>query len=118
MSKLPLLLALASLAVSAPATATGGFNCETAGPRPIQVMLGVGHVPGAPIILSRLVDNGRNVKVSAAQWWFDSGEFKLFLIAQDAVREELVLRAVRKGAFYDGSVWRNGRKRWVRCREA
>ncbi len=58
------------------------------------------------------------MKVTAAQWWFDAGEFKLLLIAQDARQEELVLRATRNGAFYDGSVWRGGRKRWVRCREA
>ena len=114
-STLPILLA--SLAFAAPVAATGGLNCQTAGPRPIQVGIGFGHVPGAPLILSRLVDNGSAVKVSAAQWWLDTAQVRILLIAPDATREELLLKATRHGAFYDGLLWRQGRKRWVRCRE-
>ena len=60
----PLLLAFAT-----PAMATGGFVCRTAGPNPIAVSIGFGHVPGAPLLTdaTRLLDNGRNVPVTAPQ---------------------------------------------------
>ena len=80
--------------------------------------MGFGHVPGAPIILSRLIDNGRNVPVSAPQWWLDDREMRLVLVSAEAMRQELVLKAVRNGFSYDGSIWRGGRRRWVRCRES
>ena len=105
-------------AISTPAFATGGMTCRTAGARPIEVTVGFGHVPGAPIILSRLTDNGRNVPVSAPQWWLDERELRLVLVSPSALQRELVLKAVRNGYFYDGSVWRGGKRRWVRCRES
>ena len=117
MQKFTFLLALASVTLATPAAATGGLNCRTSGARPIEVAVGFSHGFGASLILSRLLDNGNDVNVSATQWWLDSSEVRLVLISPDADRQELVLRATRKGAFYDGSVWRNGRKRWVRCRE-
>ena len=117
MRKFTLLLALASVTFAAPAAATGGLNCRTAGARPIEVVVGFGHGFGAPLFLSRLSDDGKDVKVSAPQWWLDPSEVRLLLFAPGAHRQELELRATRKGAFYDGLVWRNGRKRWVRCRE-
>ncbi len=110
-----LCLALAGLA--APAHATGGIVCRTAGPRPIEVAVGYGHVPGSPMILTRLIDNGRQVPVRQAQWWLDNSEVRLLLIAPDAHREELTLRARRNGYVYDGSVWRGAKRRWVRCQE-
>jgi len=114
MKKAILCIALACLA--APAQATGGMVCRTAGPRPIEVAVGFGHVPGAPLILTRLIDNGREVPVRQAQWWLDQSEVRLLLIAPDALREELTLRAKRRnGHIYDGSVWRGGKRRWVRC---
>jgi hypothetical protein len=42
------LLSLVLLVVSTPAWATGGWACKIAGERPIEVVLGLGHVPGAP----------------------------------------------------------------------
>ena len=33
------------------------------------------------------------------------------------MRRELILKTRRNGAFYDGSLWRGGKRRWVRCRE-
>lgn len=111
------LLPLVLLVFSTPAWATGGIACKTAGPRPIEVVVGFGHVPGAPLIASRLIENGREIGVNAPQWWFDSSELRLVLTSKDAMREELVVKARRNGDLYDGSVLRNGRKRWIRCRE-
>ena len=108
-----LLLGLAA----SPAHATGGFVCRTAGARPIVVSLGFGHVPGSPLILTRLTENGRQVPVQSAQWWLDNQEMRLVLISPDAMRQELVMRARRNDHVYDGSVLRAGRSRWVRCRE-
>jgi hypothetical protein len=34
------------------------------------------------------------------------------------MRRELILKARRNGPYYDGSAWRGGRRRWVRCRES
>ena len=110
------LVPLAMLA-TAPAHATGGLVCRTAGDRPIEVAMGFGHVPGSPLILTRLLDAGRNVPVSAAQWWLDNREVRLILVGANAMRQELLLRARRNGHTYDGSVWRGGRRHWVRCRE-
>lgn len=111
------LLPAVLLAFSTPAWATGGMACRTAGERPVEVVLAFGHVPGAPLIMSRLIENGREVSVNAPQWWLDSSELRLVLTSRDAMREELVIRARRNDDLYDGSVLRNGRRRWIRCRE-
>jgi hypothetical protein len=116
MRKYLLALPLA-LVAAAPADATGGFVCRTAGARPIQVSVGFGHVPGSPLILTRLTDSGRNVAVQAAQWWLDNDEMRLLLIDPGARGQQLLLKARRNGFTYDGSVWRSGQRRWVRCRE-
>ena len=116
--KLPVrCLALAAFIAAAPASATGGLECKTAGPRPLRIVVGFGHVPGAPLILTRLEDSGRNIAVTAPQWWFDRWGIRLLLVAKDGWREEALLKAVDKKGHWDGSVWRNGRKRWVRCYE-
>ena len=103
--------------IASPAYATGGFVCRTSGPKPIEVALGFGHVPGAPLILTRLRDNGRNIPVNAPQWWLDNSELRLVLADPSAMRRELILKARRNGYVYDGSLWRGGKRRWVRCRE-
>ena len=112
-----LVLLVAALA-AAPAGATGGLTCRTAGPRPIEVAVGFGHVPGSPLILTRLTDNRRQVPAKQAQWWLDQQEVRLLLIAPDAHRKELTLRARRNGHVYEGHIWRGGQRRWVRCRES
>ena len=112
-----ILASLAALFAASPAYATGGLVCRTAGPRPIAVSVGFGHVPGSPVISTRLTDNGRNVPVTKAQWWLDQSEVRLLLIDPNALRQELVLRATRNGHVYDGSLSRGGLRRWVRCRE-
>lgn len=96
MKKRLLFLALAAGA-AAPAHATGGFVCRTAGAKLIEVAVGFGHVPGSPLFLRRLLDNGRNVPVKDAQWWFDNDELRLLLISPTAHREEVRIRARRKG---------------------
>ena len=116
MKKLLIALSL-SFAAAAPAHATGGFICRTAGPNPVEVAVGFGHVPGAPLIARRLIDRGRSVPVADAQWWLDASELRVLLIAPDAVREEVKVQAKRNGHTYDGSLWRGGKRRWVRCRE-
>ena len=113
-----LLLALPlTIAVATPAQATGGLVCQTAGAQPIEVSVGFGHVPGSPLILTRLRDNGRNVPVKSAQWWLDNDEMRLLLIDPDARRRQLTLKVKRNGLVYDGSLWRDGKRRWVRCRD-
>ena len=100
-----------------PAHATGGLVCRTAGDKPIEVSVGFGHVPGSPLILTRLTDNGRQVPATSAQWWLDNKEVRILLIDPDAHRQQLLLKARRNGRVYDGSLWRDGKRRWVRCRE-
>ena len=100
-----------------PAAATGGMVCRTAGPQPIEISLGFGHVAGAPLISSRLTDNGRIIPVRAPQWWLDNDEIRLLLTDPAAGKREALLRARRNGHVYDGSLWRGGKRRWVRCRE-
>jgi len=111
---------LVLLAVAAPAQATGGFQCRTAGTRPIVVSIGFGHAPGAPLLrdATRLTDNGRNVPVTAPQWWLDETELRLLLADPSAMRREVIVKARRNGHTYDGSLWRGGKRHWVRCREA
>lgn len=108
-----------ALLAATPAYATGGFVCRTAGARPIEVSVGFGHAPGAPLIATatRLRDNGRNIPVIAPQWWLDNQELRLLLADPTAMRRELILKTKRNGHVYDGNIWRGGQRRWVRCRE-
>jgi hypothetical protein len=117
MTKRIMIIAAATLLGASPAFASGGMFCSTAGPRPVQVSMTIGHVFGSPLADARLIDNGRTVPVAKAQWWLDRTEVRLLLTNPNASREELVLRARRKGQAYDGTLWRGGQRRWVRCRE-
>jgi hypothetical protein len=116
MKKLLLAFSLASIAAS-PAFATGGLVCRTAGPRPIELYAVISHTAGSGIVSARLLDNGRAVPVSAAQWWLDGSELRLLLVDPNAMRRELLIKAHKNGRYYDGSVWRAAQRRWVRCRE-
>jgi hypothetical protein len=113
-----ILAAVIAAGFASPAIASGGMHCRTAGARPIDVHLGYGHVFGAPLFASSLLDNGRKVPVSHPQWWLDQGELRLVLTRPDAGAEEVRIVAKRSGQVYDGSLWRKGQRRWVRCREA
>lgn len=119
MKRISCLLALATALASAPAHATGGLVCETAGPRPIEIVLGFGHVPSPSPFLARLTDNGKEVPVDATQFWMRESELRLALVSRDALEEEAVLSAQWNESThsFDGSLWRSGTKRWVRCRE-
>jgi hypothetical protein len=112
-----LIFAALAAAGATSAHATGGLTCRTGGPRPVEVALGFGHVPGAPLIARRLLDNGRDVPVEDAQWWLDRNEVRVLLIAPNGLREEVRVEARRRGSTFDGSLWRRGQRRWVRCRE-
>jgi hypothetical protein len=113
-----LAVTLALLALPAAAQATGGFTCRTAGPRPVEVAVGFGHVPGAPLFLTRLIDHRRTVPVRSAQWWLDDRELRLILTDPHASRREVIIKARRNGPGYDGDLWRGGKRHWVRCRES
>ncbi|MEO6361504.1 MAG: hypothetical protein ABIO43_13170 [Sphingomicrobium sp.] len=112
-----LLFALPLLCIAAPVSATGGLVCRTGGARPVEVSVGFGHVPGSPLILTRLRDAGRTVPVTWAQWWLDDAEVRLLLIDPQARSQQLLLKAKRNGTVYEGALWRGGKRRWVRCRE-
>ena len=105
------------LIAAAPAHATGGLVCQTAGTRPIEAALVIGHAAVQSIVSARLADNGRAIPVTVAQSWLEPKEIRLDLVDPNAVRHELRLRATWNGRAYDGSIWRNGKRRWIRCRE-
>ena len=117
--KIPLAVAsiIAALSLAAPAQASGGLLCRTAGARPIDLRLVVSHTAVAAVVSARLIDDGRDVPVALAQSWIEPGELRIDLVDREAQRHELRLRARQNGRFYDGSVWRGGKRRWVRCRE-
>jgi hypothetical protein len=113
-----LLIALPiALAISTPAHATGGLVCRTAGAKPVEAWFVISHTVVPAVVSARLADDGRDVPVSVAQSWFDPNEVRLDLTNGNATRHELRLRARLNGSSYDGSLWRNGVRRWVRCRE-
>jgi hypothetical protein len=107
-----------ALALSAPAQASGGLVCRTAGERPIQVSLVIGHTAVSSVVSARLNENGRDLPVTVAQAWLDPNELRLDLTDRNAVRHELRLRTKAMGRSYEGSLWRHGKRHWVRCREA
>ena len=94
-----------ALALSAPAQA-------------IQVSLVIGHIAVSSVVSARLDENGRDVPVTVAQAWLDPNELRLDLTDRNAVRHELRLRTKAMGRSYEGSLWRHGKRHWVRCREA
>lgn len=107
------------LLLAAPARATTGVVCSTAGARPIDLALVVSHTAVPAVVSARLIDNGRDVPVVTAQSWFDTSEVRIDLVDRNAMRHEARLRATWRPASrsYDGSLWRSGKRRWVRCRE-
>lgn len=116
-SKALLAAALTTFAFATPARATGGLVCQTAGPRPVSVSLVIGLTAVSHVVQARLSDNGADVPVTVAQSWLDRNELRLDLTDPNAERHELRLRARAKGDGYDGSLWRHGKRRWVRCIE-
>lgn len=117
MRKLLLALPFVLLA-EARAHATSGMVCSTADPNPVEVSIVIGNTTGSPIVSGRLLDTGKSVEVRAVQWWVDASELRLLLVDPEATREEVLIKAKKNGSFYDGTLARSGRSRWVRCREA
>ena len=108
---------VAAAATASPAYATGGLACRTAGARPIELALVVSHTAVSSVVSARLTDNARGVPVQLAQSWIEPNELRVDLVDPNAVRHELRLRARKNGTAYDGSIWRSGQRRWIRCRE-
>jgi hypothetical protein len=115
MNKAILIWALGAIAT--PAYATGGLVCRTAGANPTVLALVISHTAVSSVVSARLTDNRREVPVALAQSWLDPNEVRVDLTDKNAMRHELRLRASKNGLFYDGSLWRGGQRRWVRCRE-
>ncbi len=115
--KRTLLAAGTMLLAAAPANATTGLVCSTAGDRPIHIALVISHTAVPAVVSARLTDNRRQIPVVTAQSWFDSREVRVDLVDRNAMRHEARLRAVVRGRSYDGTLWRNGQRRWIRCRE-
>lgn len=120
MLKRVVLAGILALALPQAAHATGGLACRTAGPKTIEISLGFGHVPSAGLFLARLRDDGTDVPVRATQWWMRGPELRLALVSTSETEEEAILTATwNVGSHsYDGSIWRAGKRHWVRCREA
>ena len=113
-----LLLAIVpALFAASPAHATGSLICTTAGAKPIEVQLVFGHSRFSSVFQGRLNDNGRDVAVTVAQAWSEPNDIRVDLADPNVERHELRLRVRRKGDTYDGSIWRHGKRRWIRCEE-
>lgn len=106
-----------AIAGATPAYATGGLVCRTAGAQPTEVAIVIGHAAMSSVVSARLTENRRVIPVGIAQSWLEPDEVRLDLTNGNATRHELRLKARRNGRFYDGSIWRLGQRRWVRCRE-
>ena len=117
MTRLILAIPLA-LMLAAPAHATGGLTCSTAGAQPVELQLVIGHTAVPSAVQARLYEAGREVPVIVAQSWLEPNEIRLDLTDPNAERHELRLHARNKGSFYDGSLWRHGKRHWVRCYES
>lgn len=117
MKKLMFLMGACIFAV--PAHATTGLICSSGGPPPIQLALAISHTAVPSIVSARLTDNRRDIQVVTAQSWFDRREVRIDLVDRNAMRHEARLRATWRPSSrsYDGTIWRNGKGRWVRCRE-
>jgi hypothetical protein len=79
----------------------------------------ISHTVVPAVVSARLTDRGRDVPVVTAQSWFDEREVRVDLVDRNAMRHEARLRASWRPSTrsYDGSLWRDGQRRWVRCRE-
>jgi hypothetical protein len=83
----------------------------------VELALVVSHTAVPAIVSARMTDRGRDVPVVTAQSWLDDREVRIDLVDRNAQRHEARVRAIRRGTVYDGSLWRGGKRRWVRCRE-
>ena len=115
MKKLALLAPLTVL-VATPAAATQGMTCRTASGVPLELSLVFGAWPS--VMQPNLRIAGRRIPVVVAQSWLEGPEVRVDLYDPNLLRHELRLKVRRNGPVLDGSVWRGGQRRWVRCRES
>ena len=108
---------VAALTLAAPAQATGGYLCKTADGSDVELAVGFGHVPGAPIVAKHLWVDGKKIPVQAPQWWLDDEEMRIELTDTDMMHTLLVMRTKRNGWNYDGQVTWAGKTHWIRCKE-
>lgn len=109
---------LGALALPTSAHATGELTCRTAGDRTIEISVGFGHVPNASAISAALRDNKIEIPVRATQWWMRGSELRIALMsASDDLTEEAIIMASynKSTGSFDGSIWRSGKRRWIRC---
>ena len=108
-----------ALLIAAPAQTTGGLVCNTSGQRPVTLALVISHTAVPAVVSARLDEGGREVPVMTAQSWLDTDEVRVDLTDRNAMRHEARLRATwrSRSRSYDGTLWRGGQRRWVRCRE-
>lgn len=108
----------AALILAVPAHATGGVTCATAGSNRVEMSAVISHTAIPSVVSARLTDGGRGVPVRVAQSWLTPTQFLIDLVDPNAMRHEMRLSVRKNGRTYDGSLWRGGKRHWVRCREA
>ncbi|WP_332812660.1 hypothetical protein [Sphingomonas sp.] len=122
--KVKALLAVACLiGAAAPAVATGGYSCATAGAAPLRLAIVTAHGVAPVVAQVRLTERGRTLSSAApgarlliAQSWIDSRELKLDLTDTGLQRYEARLRARITGRLTAvGTITRNGVTRPIRC---
>ena len=120
-------LAAFALACSAPAFATGGFQCRPlSGAGPILTMSLGHHASARPlsVILQEgrrtLSTEGREAPLAVSQSWVDSSRLWLDLIDSNLTKREATLRAAfqAKKHYAVGTLVRGGKTYRVRCIEA
>ncbi|HXG99223.1 MAG TPA: hypothetical protein VNI79_02275 [Sphingomicrobium sp.] len=105
------------LVAAAPVHASSGLLCRTGGAKPIEVRLVISNTAIPTVVSARLIDAGREIPVAIAQSWLEPNELRVDLADRNAQRHELRLRVKKVGRNYDGTLWRLGARRWLRCRE-
>jgi hypothetical protein len=111
------------IGAAAPAAATGGFSCATAGAAPLRLAIVTAHGVAPAVAQVRLTERGRTLSSAApgaelliAQSWIDSRELKLDLTDTAFQRYEARLRARITGRLTAaGTITRNGMTRPIRC---
>ncbi|MFC7537315.1 hypothetical protein ACFQPG_08040 [Sphingomonas sp. GCM10030256] len=116
MHKLMFVAGPLALVAATPAAATQGMTCRTASGPLLELSLVFGARPS--VMHPQLVIAGRRLPVVVAQSWIEDPEIRVDLYDPQLLRHELRLKVRRNGFLFDGSVWRGGQRRWVRCRES
>jgi hypothetical protein len=117
------LLVLPLLLASAPALATGGFDCRATDGSELSLAGTVGHTITSPLVGARLqlgerllttTENGAPIAVGRS--WIDADEIRADLVDGNATRFEaqLRVRVGRRGAA-TGTLVRDGVSHPVRC---